>query len=339
MIYFVTGGAGFIGSNFIYYMFEKYGDQITIINIDKLTYAGHLVNLDLLDQCLIDNGQYSFEQIDICDIGSVEKIMKKYRPDYVINFAAESHVDRSISAPDLFLKTNILGVQVLLDACLKYGVKRFHQVSTDEVYGTLGDSGYFSESSPLKPRSPYSASKASADMICQAYYETYDIPMTISRCSNNYGPYQLPEKLIPLAISRLLQGESIPLYGDGRNIRDWLYVKDHCSAIDSIIHRGIEGEVYNIGGNSEWRNIDLILKLIDKMKKAFRDTYRFDQPNSDSITYVEDRKGHDYRYAINASKLKNELNWEAKTSFDEGLDHTLNWYIQNQSWIDIVSKG
>ncbi|MED4730240.1 dTDP-glucose 4,6-dehydratase [Aneurinibacillus migulanus] len=329
MIYLVTGGAGFIGANFIHYMFNKFHDEIQIINVDKLTYAANLPNLESISSALIEKSCYIFEQIDICDSENIERIFRTYKPDYVINFAAETHVDRSIISPQIFLKTNVLGTQVLLDASLKYGVRRFHQISTDEVYGSI-EEGYFTEQTPLNPRSPYSASKASADLLCQAYYSTYQLPITISRCSNNYGPYQYVEKLIPLVITRLLRKESIPVYGDGLNVRDWLHVRDHCDAIEKIIHRGKDGEVYNIGGNNEWKNIDLIYFLIKKIKSVLAKSTQEEYIYNKLITYVEDRKGHDRRYAIDVSKIREELHWEAKVFFEEGIQETVTWYLQKE---------
>lgn len=329
MIYLVTGGAGFIGANFIHYMFNKFYDEIQIINVDNLTYAANLSNLESIPSALIEKSCYIFEQVDICDSENIERIFRTYKPDYVINFAAETHVDRSIISPQVFLKTNVLGTQVLLDASLKYGVKRFHQISTDEVYGSI-EEGYFTEQTSLNPRSPYSASKASADLLCQVYYNTYQLPITISRCSNNYGPYQHVEKLIPLVITRLLRKESIPVYGDGLNVRDWLHVRDHCDAIEKIIHCGKDGEVYNIGGNNEWKNIDLIYFLIEKIKSVLANSAQAEYIYNKLITYVEDRKGHDRRYAIDASKMKRELHWEARVSFEEGIQETVTWYLQKE---------
>jgi dTDP-glucose 4,6-dehydratase len=339
MIYFVTGGAGFIGTNFIYYMFKKYGNNIKIINIDSLTYAGNINNIKDLNVSLKKEQRYIFEKVDICDEVEVNRVFKTYQPDYVINFAAESHVDRSILEPQLFLKTNILGTQVLLDTAKKYGIKRFHQVSTDEVYGSLGEEGYFTETTPVAPRSPYSASKASADLLCQAYHETYNLPLTISRCSNNYGPYQFPEKLIPLMIHNILKNKSLPVYGDGRNVRDWLYVEDHCVAVDLIVHHAKDGEVYNVGGHNEWKNIDLIKLLIEKVKDLLSENdARLQHINKDLIQFVDDRKGHDRRYAIDPSKIKAELGWEPSIRFADGIVTTLKWYLENEQWVhDIIS--
>lgn len=324
--YLVTGGAGFIGINFIRYMFDKYGEDIKIVNIDKITYAG---NDNIFSTLSLERTykNYFFEKVDICDRESIDNLFKKYRPHIVINFAAESHVDRSIENPEIFVKTNILGTQVLLDSCLKYDVERYHQISTDEVYGTLGETGYFNESSPLNPRSPYSASKASADLLCNAYYQTFNLPITISRCSNNYGPYQHREKLIPLIINNLLVGKKLPVYGKGDNVRDWLYVEDHCSAVDLILQKGKIGETYNIGGHNEWKNIDLIKLLIKFVHDAL--------PESDSrrrhiheglISFVQDRKGHDFRYAIDPSKIKN-LGWASTKTFEKHLCETVQWYL------------
>ena len=340
MIYFVTGGAGFIGSNFIYYMFQKYNNRIKIINIDKLTYAGNINNLNDLDKELVNNGNYVFEQVDICDSKKINQLFEKYKPNYVINFAAESHVDRSISNPHIFLNTNIIGTQVLLDASLKYGIKRFHQVSTDEVYGTLGDTGYFIEDTPLVPSSPYSASKASADLICQAYYETYNLPITISRCSNNYGPYQFPEKLIPLMITKILEIKPLPVYGDGQNVRDWLYVEDHCHAIDIIVHHAKEGEIYNIGGQNEYKNIEIVKLLIREIKEQLPlNDVRQVKISNLLIEFVEDRKGHDRRYAIDPSKIIRDLGWKPSVNFGDGIVSTIKWYLENEQWVtDIVSR-
>lgn len=342
MIYFVTGGAGFIGTNFIYYMFGKYGDKIKIVNIDALTYAGNPQNLNQLDPRLIQNGNYVFEQVNICHDQEIERLFRIHQPDYVINFAAESHVDRSITGPRPFLHTNILGTQVLLDASLKHGIKRFHQISTDEVYGSLGADGYFTETSPLKPNSPYSASKASADLMCRAYHETYKLPITISRCSNNYGPYQHPEKFIPLMLQNLLKGTPLPVYGDGLNVRDWLHVDDHSSAVDLILHQGETGEIYNIGAHNEWSNIELVRLLIRKVRERLSDDdHRLSHISERLITFVEDRKGHDRRYAIDAAKLKRALGWEPAVPFEKGLEDTIAWYIENQAWVEqmVINSG
>ena len=315
----VTGGAGFIGANFIFHMFEKYPDY-RIICLDKLTYAGNLSTL----KSVMDNKNFRFVKADICDRENIYKLFEEEKPDIVVNFAAESHVDRSIEDPEIFLKTNILGTQILMDACRKYGITRFHQVSTDEVYGDLPTDRpdlLFTEETPLDPSSPYSASKASADLLVLAYHRTYCLPVTISRCSNNYGPYHFPEKLIPLTIINALNDKPLPVYGNGENVRDWLYVKDHCKAIDLIIHKGKVGEIYNIGGHNEMKNIDIV-KLICK---------ELNKPES-LITFVEDRKGHDMRYAIDPAKIHNELGFSPETEFADGIRSTIKWYLENRSW-------
>ena len=322
----VTGGAGFIGSNFIHYMINKYNDY-NIVNLDLLTYAGNLESLKDVEK----KRNYKFIQGDIADRKFVFDLFSKEKFDIVINFAAESHVDKSVLEPDIFIKTNVVGTQVLLDAAKKYGVKRYHQISTDEVYGDLPlDRAdlLFTEETPINPSSPYSASKASADMIVQAYYRTYDMPVTISRCSNNYGPYHFPEKLIPLMISRAMNNDYLPVYGDGKNIRDWLHVYDHCTAIDLIIHKGKIGEIYNIGGNNERTNLNIvktILEILNKPKKL--------------INFVEDRPGHDLRYAIDSSKLQNELGWKPKYNFDSGIKSTIQWYLDNRGWWENIISG
>lgn len=321
----ITGGAGFIGSNFIYHILHKYPDY-KVVCIDKLTYAG---NLSTLENAL-KNPNFRFAKADICDKIAVEKIFDEERPDIVVNFAAESHVDRSIENPSVFLKTNVLGVQVLMDACLKYGVSRFHQVSTDEVYGDLPldkPDMRFTENSSLNPSSPYSASKAAADLLVLSYYKTYGLSVSISRSSNNFGPYQFPEKLIPLMIKNALENKPLPVYGDGKNIRDWIYVTDHCKAIDLIIHSGRVGEIYNVGANNEMSNINLV-KLICK---------ELDKPEC-LISYVEDRKGHDRRYAVDSSKLKSELGWKAETDFLFGFKNTVDWYVNNREWLTNISE-
>lgn len=320
----VTGGAGFIGGNFVHYMVGKYPDD-KIMVVDKLTYAG---NLETLESVM---GKIIFIKADIADRDAIYKIFEEHEIDVVVNFAAESHVDRSIDNPEIFLVTNILGTQVLLDACRKYGIQRYHQVSTDEVYGDLPldrPDMFFTEATPIHTSSPYSASKASADLLVQAYYRTYDLPVTISRCSNNYGPYHFPEKLIPLMIVNALNEKSLPVYGRGLNVRDWLYVEDHCKAIDLILHEGTVGEVYNIGGHNEKTNIDIvktILKLLDKPESL--------------ITYVADRKGHDMRYAIDPTKIHNELGWLPETKFDDGIKKTVQWYLDNKPWWERIVSG
>ncbi|MGG4107938.1 dTDP-glucose 4,6-dehydratase [Paenibacillus lautus] len=318
----VTGGAGFIGSNFILYMIQQHPDY-QIINMDALTYAGNLENL----QSVQTHPNYSFIQADIADKPAVDAIFQQ-SIDVVVNFAAESHVDRSILEPEIFVNTNVLGTQVLLDAAKKYGVTKFVQVSTDEVYGSLGDTGLFSETTPLAPNSPYSASKAGGDLLVRAYHETFGLPVNITRCSNNYGPYQFPEKLIPLIISRTLNDESLPVYGDGLNIRDWLYVEDHCSAIDLVIHQGKIGEVYNIGGNNERTNLHIVQTILRELGK----------PES-LITYVADRPGHDRRYGIDPIKIMNELGWKPKHNFETGIKETIQWYLSNKEWWTRIQSG
>ena len=320
----VTGGAGFIGGNFVHYMLKKY-PEYEIVVLDKLTYAGNLETLaSVMDKI-------TFVKADIADEEAVFALFEKEKPDVLVNFAAESHVDRSIEDPGAFLRTNILGTQVLMDACRKYGIKRYHQVSTDEVYGDLPldrPDLFFTEETPIHTSSPYSASKASADLLVLAYHRTYGLPVTISRCSNNYGPYHFPEKLIPLMIANALNDKSLPVYGNGLNVRDWLYVEDHCKAIDLIIHKGEVGEVYNIGGHNERANIDIvkiILKLLDKPESL--------------ITYVTDRKGHDMRYAIDPTKIHSSLGWLPETMFDDGIKKTVDWYLENREWWEKIING
>ena len=322
----VTGGAGFIGGNFIYYMLKKYPDY-EIICVDSLTYAG---NPETIAPAM-ENPRFKFYKADITHREEIFEIYEKERPDITVNFAAESHVDRSIDTPDIFLKTNAMGAQVMLDACRKYGTKRYHQVSTDEVYGDLPldrPDLFFTEETPLHTSSPYSASKASADLLVQAYHRTYNLPATISRCSNNYGPYQFPEKMIPLMIINALNDKPLPVYGDGKNVRDWLYVEDHCLAIDLIIHKGREGEIYNIGGHNEMHNIDIV-KLICKA---------LGKPES-LITYVTDRKGHDMRYAIDPAKIHARLGWLPKVKFADGIEKTIEWYLDNKDWWQHIVDG
>ncbi len=326
MTILVTGGAGFIGANFVYYELEKHPED-RIVCIDKLTYAG---NLETLKDAM-DNPNFRFEKIDICDREAVFALFEEEKPDIVVNFAAESHVDRSIENPAIFLETNILGTQVLMDASREYGVKRYHQVSTDEVYGDLPldrPDLFFTEETPLKTSSPYSSSKAGADLLVNAYHRTFGLPVTISRCSNNYGPYQFPEKLIPLMIANALDDKSLPVYGEGLNVRDWLYVEDHCRAIDLIIREGKVGEVYNSGGHNEMRNIDIV-KLI---------CHALDKPES-LITHVTDRKGHDMRYAIDPAKIHRELGWLPETMFNEGIQKTIKWYLDNKDWWERIVSG
>jgi dTDP-glucose 4,6-dehydratase len=310
----VTGGAGFIGSNFIRYQLENYDDQI--INVDKLSYAGNLDNLKAVE----NSPNYEFKKMDICNKEKIDQIMHQ-GIDYIVNFAAESHVDRSIEDPSVFVKTNIEGTQNLLDLALKFGVKRFVQISTDEVYGSLGPEGKFKEDSPLNPSSPYAASKAAADLLVKSYAKTYELPVNITRSSNNFGPYQYPEKLIPLFIINALQNEKLPLYGDGSNIRDWIYVKDHCRAIDLVMRRGDSGEIYNIGANNEKSNLEITQKILSLLSKSEL-----------LIKHVEDRKGHDYRYAVDTSKIKNELGWKVEYDFEQAVEKTLNWYLDHKQW-------
>ena len=324
--YLVTGGAGFIGSNFVIYMLNKY-DDVKIINVDKLTYAGNLENLKSVE----NNPNYSFVQADICDREAISKIFKENDVDYVVNFAAESHVDRSIENPEVFLDTNIKGTAVMMDACRKYGIKRYHQVSTDEVYGDLPldrPDLFFTEETPIHTSSPYSSSKAAADLLVLAYHRTYGLPVTISRCSNNYGPYHFPEKLIPLMIANALADKPLPVYGEGLNVRDWLYVEDHCKAIDLIIHNGRVGEVYNVGGHNEKQNIEIVKIICKELGK----------PES-LITHVGDRKGHDMRYAIDPTKIHNELGWLPETKFEDGIKKTIKWYLENREWWETIISG
>jgi dTDP-glucose 4,6-dehydratase len=327
--YLVTGGAGFIGSNYIIYMLQKYSD-IKIVNLDALTYAGNLENLKDIERY----PSYFFVQGDICDKALVEKLFEEYSFDYVIHFAAESHVDRSIVDPDVFAKTNVLGTLNLLNIAksswqidndqYREGVK-FLQVSTDEVYGSLGETGYFTEKTPLDPHSPYAASKASAQLFVKAYADTYHMPVCITCCSNNYGPFQFPEKLIPLMITHALQHKSLPVYGDGKQVRDWLYVEDHCKAIDLVTQKGRLGEIYNVGGHNECYNIDIVKSIITYIKETVDPTV-----DTHLITYVEDRKGHDRRYAIDPAKIQNELGWYPETPFDEGIRKTIDWYLNHR---------
>ena len=312
----VTGGAGFIGSNFVRYMLNKYQDY-KIVNLDLLTYAGNIKSLDDVK----DNPNYLFVKGDIADNKLVDKIVSNNKIDVIINFAAESHVDRSITNPDIFVKTNVLGTQNLLEVAKKYKIEKFFQISTDEVYGSLGKTGFFTEKTPLSPNSPYSASKASADLLVMAYHHTFGLNVNITRCSNNYGPYQFPEKLIPLFITNALDNKQVPLYGDGLNIRDWLFVEDHCSAIDTVLHKGKNGEIYNVGGNNEKTNkyiTDTILKYLGK--------------DNSLIKYVADRLGHDRRYAIDATKIKEELGWQPQYKFEQAIEKTIQWYLTNKDW-------
>ncbi len=316
----ITGGAGFIGSCFVRYMLNKHQDY-KIINLDALTYAGNIENLSDVK----DNPNYSFVKGNICDKNLIVELTKDV--DAIINFAAETHVDNSISNPNIFIETNVVGTLNLLEAAKNNKVERYLQVSTDEVYGSLGKDGYFTERTPISPNSPYSASKASADMLVRAYNKTYNVPTLITRCSNNYGPYQYPEKLIPFFISKLLKGEKIPLYGDGQNVRDWLYVYDHASAIDTVLHKGKTGEVYNVGGHNEKTNIEITKLILENMGK-----------DESMIEYVKDRPGHDRRYAIDNSKITNELGWKPSKTFEEGIKDTINWYLENQDWIKSIEN-
>ncbi|HAS37283.1 MAG TPA: dTDP-glucose 4,6-dehydratase [Ruminococcaceae bacterium] len=322
----VTGGAGFIGGNFVHHMVNKYPDY-EIINLDLLTYAGNLETLKPVE----NKPNYKFVRGDIADRKFIMDLFEKERPDMVVNFAAESHVDRSITDPGIFVQTNVLGTQVLLDASKEYGVKRYHQVSTDEVYGDLPldrPDLFFTETTPIHTSSPYSASKASADLLVMAYHRTFGTPATISRCSNNYGPYQFPEKLIPLMIAKALADEKLPVYGEGLNVRDWLYVDDHCKAIDMILENGKIGEVYNIGGHNEKANIDVVKTILKAVGK-----------DESLITYVKDRPGHDMRYAIDPAKIHAELGWEPETLFNEGIQKTIDWYLNNREWWQKILSG
>ncbi len=324
--YIITGGAGFIGSNFIFHMLAAH-PQAQIICLDKLTYAGNLSTLS----SVMAHPRFRFVRADICDRAAVFALFAEEHPDVVVNFAAESHVDRSIEQADVFLATNVMGTSVLLDACRAYDVQRFHQVSTDEVYGSLPldrTDLFFTETSPLQASSPYSASKAAADLLVQAYHRTYGLDATISRCSNNYGPYQFPEKLIPLMIVNALQEKPLPVYGNGLHVRDWLYVEDHCRAIDLIIHHGMAGSVYNIGGHNELRNIDVVRMICKELGKP-----------EELIVHVGDRKGHDLRYAIDASKAQEELGWQSTVMFADGINETIRWYLGNRSWWEQIISG
>lgn len=326
MTIIVTGGAGFIGSNFVFHMLQAHPDY-RIVCLDKLTYAGNLSTLE----SVLQQDNFRFVKADICDRQAVDKLFQEEKPDIVVNFAAESHVDRSIENPGIFLETNIMGTAVLMDACRKYGIQRYHQVSTDEVYGDLPldrPDLFFTEETPLHTSSPYSSSKASADLLVMAYYRTYGLPVTISRCSNNYGPYHFPEKLIPLMIANALSDKPLPVYGNGENVRDWLYVEDHCRAIDLIIHNGKVGEVYNVGGHNEKRNIDIVRIICQELGK----------PES-LIVHVEDRKGHDRRYAIDPAKIHRELGWLPETKFEDGIKKTIKWYLEHKKWWQDIING
>lgn len=343
--YLVTGGAGFIGANFIEYLFEIKKDNVKIINVDKLTYSGNLENLKNVES----NPNYQFVKADICDQAAITKIFEENDIDYVVHFAAESHVDRSIRNPEIFAQTNIMGTLNLLNVAknawetedgFQEG-KKYLQVSTDEVYGSLeDDGGYFYETTPLDPHSPYSASKASADMLVKSYIDTYQFPANITRCSNNYGPYQFPEKLIPLMFQNALTGKKLPIYGDGLNVRDWLYVMDHAKAISMVIDNGKLGEVYNVGGHNEKANIEIVNIILNTLQELLPDDdARKAYINSDLITYVEDRKGHDRRYAIAPDKIKQDLGWYPETKFEDGIRLTIKWYLEHQKWMENVTTG
>lgn len=343
--YLVTGGAGFIGANYIKYMFRKYGDAIRIINVDKLTYAGNLENLKDVEEL----EQYTFVKGDICDSDLIAEIFSKNEIDRVVHFAAESHVDRSIKDPEIFVKTNVLGTMVLLNAAKKaweredgsfYEDKKFLHVSTDEVYGSLGETGYFYETTPYDPHSPYSASKASSDMLVKSYIDTYKFPANITNCSNNYGPYQFPEKLIPLMIHNALSGKKLPIYGDGMNVRDWLYVDDHAKAIDMVQENGKLFETYNVGGHNERTNIDIVQTIIRMLRELLDDKDERKEKICESlIKFVEDRKGHDRRYAIAPDKIKREVGWYPETNFEVGIRKTIQWYLENEDWVNDITSG
>lgn len=338
--YLITGCAGFIGSNFVHYMLEKY-PEILLVNLDKLTYAGNLENLKRIEK----DSRYRFVQGDICDKELITELFKKYEFDYVINFAAESHVDRSITNPEIFVQTNVMGTVNLLQRAKeawynketknwKEG-KKYLQVSTDEVYGTLGKEGYFSESTSIDPHSPYSSSKASADHFVKAFFDTFKMPINITRCSNNYGPYQFPEKLIPLMINNVKHHKQLPVYGDGLQIRDWLYVEDHCKAIDMVCNDGVIGEVYNVGGHNEHSNIFIVKTIIEQLRSKLKD----DEIDESLIKHVEDRLGHDRRYGIDPTKIRNDLGWYPETPFEVGIVKTIDWYLDNEDWMDRVTSG
>ncbi|PGN66498.1 dTDP-glucose 4,6-dehydratase [Priestia megaterium] len=319
----VTGGAGFIGSNFVRHMVETY-PSYGIVNYDLLTYAGNLENLKDIES----HGNYTFVKGDINNREFVDHLVKYHNIDVIVNFAAESHVDRSITEPDIFIKSNVLGTQALLDVAKANNLKKYVQVSTDEVYGSLGETGYFTEETPLAPNSPYSASKAGADMLVSAYHETFGMNVNITRCSNNYGPYHFPEKLIPLMVTNALEGKELPIYGDGKNVRDWLHVKDHCTAIDLVIHKGEPGEIYNVGGHNERTNNEIVHLIVEKLNAP-----------KELIKFVEDRLGHDRRYAIDPTKLTTELGWKPKYTFDTGIVETIQWYLDNQDWWKNIKSG
>ena len=318
----VTGGAGFIGSNYVRLLLDETEDQV--VNLDLLTYAGNLANLEGCQ----DNPRYTFARGDVADRPTVARILEEHAIEAVVHFAAESHVDRSVEGPEIFIKTNVLGTEILLEESRRHGVERFVMVSTDEVYGSLGPSGMFTEDTPLAPNSPYAASKASADLLCRAFFKTFDFPVLVTRCSNNYGPYQFPEKLIPLMIANALEDKALPVYGDGLNVRDWLYVGDHCRAVDAVLRRGTPGQVYNIGGCNEMANLELVQLLVDKLGKS-----------RDLITFVQDRPGHDRRYAIDAARIMGELDWSPSVDFPTGLGRTIDWYLANREWWETIRSG
>jgi len=337
----VTGGCGFIGANFIHLLLSEYTDW-RVINLDKLTYAGNLKNL----QSIADRENYRFIKGDICDAATVNAIFSDEKIDTVVHFAAESHVDRSITGPGAFVQTNIVGTFTLLEAARKFWIEGdqarenlcFLHVSTDEVYGSLGKTGFFKETTPFDPRSPYSASKASSDHLVNAYFHTYGLPVRITNCSNNYGPYQFPEKLIPLIFNNSMRGKTLPVYGDGQNVRDWLYVKDHCEAIVEVVRRGLDGQCYNIGGNNEKQNIEVVTLICDILDKKLG-LPKSGEPRRSLITFVKDRLGHDRRYAIDATKIKEGLGWEPKVNFDQGIEKTVDWYLANQEWVTGIVDG
>jgi dTDP-glucose 4,6-dehydratase len=331
----VTGGAGFIGSNFLNLFVPRYPEH-NFINLEKLTYAANLLNLKSIEHM----PNYSFVEADITDIKVLQEVFRRFKPDRVVHFAAESHVDRSILGPAEFIQTNIVGTFNLLEMCKKhwtdYEGKLFHHVSTDEVYGSLGETGFFTEETRYDPSSPYSASKASSDHLVRAYHRTYGLPVTITNCSNNYGPYQFPEKLIPLMILNALEGKPLPIYGKGENVRDWLFVADHCAAIWTVMEKGRRGETYNVGGNNEWKNIDIVMAICDVLgEELYRDPRDF----KDLITFVQDRPGHDLRYAIDAGKISAELGWQPAETFETGLRKTVRWYLENREWVESIKTG
>lgn len=319
----ITGGCGFIGSNFVRYMIERY-PTYTFINLDALTYAGNAMNLEDINE----RGNYQFVEGNICDSKLVDSLIQNWKVDVIVNMAAESHVDRSISEPSIFVQSNVLGTQVLLEAARRYNIGKFVQVSTDEVYGSLGKEGLFTEETPLSPNSPYSASKASGDLIVRSYGETFGLDINITRCSNNYGSFQYPEKLIPLMVTNAFEGKPLPIYGNGLNVRDWLHVEDHCRAIDAVIHKGQSGEVYNIGGNNEWTNLNLVKKVVEIIGAP-----------EELITFVTDRAGHDQRYAIDHTKITKELDWKPTYTFEEGLKETISWYDKHDSWWKVLKEN